>query len=76
MIANASFPKEPELAEKNEWRDTLKAQLQAEQAIKTKSGKENPQTFYFSVANLKRNQTKAAQNGQSVDNGKKAVNID
>ena len=60
-IANTPFPKETELAEKTERRDTLKAALQAEQAVKAAEGKDKPQTFHFSIAELKRNSKKVAQ---------------
>ena len=60
-IASTPFPKEAELSEKIERRDTLKAALQAEQAVKAAEGKDKPQTFHFSIAELKRNSKKVAQ---------------
>ena len=71
-IANTPFPKDNELAEKIERRDTLKAALQAEQAAKALEGKDKPQTFHFSMAELKRNSKKAAQSKPpDCDRGKR-----
>lgn len=61
QIANTPFPKDNELAEKITRRDELKAELQAEQAAKAAEGKDKPQTFHFSMAELKRNSKKVAQ---------------
>ena len=61
QIANTPFPKDSELAEKITRRDSLKTVLQAEQAAKAAEGKDKPQTFHFSVAELKRNSRKVAQ---------------
>lgn len=60
-IASTPFPKEAELSEKIERRDTLKAALQAEQAAKAAEGRDKQRTFHFSVAELKRNSKKVAQ---------------
>ena len=60
-IASTPFPKDAELSEKIERRDTLKAVLQAEQAAKAAEGRDKQRTFHFSVAELKRNSKKIAQ---------------
>lgn len=60
-IASTPFPKDAELSEKIERRDTLKAALQAEQAAKAADGRDKQRTFHFSVAELKRNSKKVVQ---------------